>query len=313
MFKHTSGFMTGIKIPHLLSLSAVLILFLSLSASCQTDSLQVKIELKSSVNRSEVPFNQKLTFEVEASWEGEQDRFSITPITPPECENFEIVGSSSLNETKIEEGETKSLKIFRFTLKPTQTGAGRIGSIELSYVDNLTQDSSSLSTQPIDVQITPAVEKRGPKYRNILIGVIFLVLIYVIWSARKKTRRIEITREKEAERILPEKESLEEKTLKKLDVISEGVQKGRPESFSSDVYKLLTDYLKAKYQIVTSGKTTNDIIRSLSNLDMSSERISLLKRILSACDLVKFAGEKMEKEKREEITSQTREFLEQNR
>ena len=305
-------FSFGAKIKMLALLAVVFFTFPS-PADSQIDSLQTKIELKSSVDRPEVPLNQKLTFEVEAGWQGEQDRFSITPITPPECENFEIVGSSSLNETKMEEGKTKSLKIFRFTLKPIQTGAGRIGSIELNYVDNLTQDSSSLSTQPINVQITPSVEKKGPNYKTILIIVILLVSIYVIYSARRKTKRVEVTEEKEIEKPSFEEKSLEEKTLKKLDVISEGVQKGRLESFCSDVYKLLTGYLETKYQIVTSGKTTNDIIRSLSNLDISSERISLLKRILSACDLVKFAGEKFEKKKCEGITSQTKEFLEQNR
>jgi len=310
---HNLGFAPKIKAIHILSLSAVLIFSLSLSANCQTDSIHAKIELKSWVDRSEVPFNQKLSFTVEASWEGEQDRFSITPVGPPLCENFEILGTSSLNETKTEEGKTKSLKIFRFTLEPTQAGAGRIGSVQLSYIDNLTQDSSSLSTQPINVQITPPVEKKGPKYRNILIAVILLVLIYVIYSARRKAKRIEITKEKETEKLSPEEESLEEATLKKLDTISEQVQKGRLEGFSSDVYKLLTGYLEAKYQIVTSGKTTGDIINSLSNLDMSPERISLLKEILSACDLVKFAGEKMEKEKCDDITNQVRKFVEQNR
>jgi len=157
------------------------------------------------------------------------------------------------------------------------------------------------------------VEKKGPKYRNILIAVILLVLIYVIYSARRKAKRIEITKEKETEKLSPEEESLEEATFKKLDSISEEVKKGRLVDFSSDVYKLLTGYLEAKYQIVTSGKTTNDIISSLSNLDLLPEKVALLKEILSACDLVKFAGEKMEKEKCDDIINQVRKFLEQNR
>ncbi len=313
MGKYTSGFITGIKILHLLLLSAIVAFLFPLPATCQTDSIQAKIELKAWVDRPEVPFNQKLTFTVETSWEGEQDRFSVTPVEPPECENLEILGTSSLNETKTEEGKTKSLKIFRFTLKPIQTKAGRIGSIELSYVDNLTQDSSSLSTQPINVQITPPIEKKGPKYTTVLIIVIFFVLIYVIYSARRKARRIEITKEKEMEKSLAKEESLEDKTLKKLEAIYQRVQKEELDDFSADVYKLLTGHLEAKYQIVTSGKTTNDIISSLSNLNLSPERISLLKEILSACDLVKFAGEKFEKKRCEEMTKQVREFLEQNR
>jgi hypothetical protein len=297
----------------LIIFSLLLIGFHPWLGNCQTDSLNAKIELKSSVDRSTVLLSEKLTFRIEASWEGEQSRFSITPVIPPECENLEILESSTLNESKIEQGKTKSLKAFRFILKPTQTGTGRIGSVQLDYIDNLTQDSSSLSTQPINLQITPAVQKTEPAYKIILAIAIFLILIYVIYSARRKTKRIELPKEKGIEEVELKQESPEEKTLNRLDEISEQVQKGRLDAFSSDVYKLLTDYLEAKYQIVTSGKTTNDIISSLSNLDLSSEKVSLLKDIFSTCDLVKFAGEQMEKERCEKIAIQVEKILEQNR
>ena len=304
----------AIGMMRILSLTAVLIFLLSLPATCQTDSVSVaaRIELKSSVDKSEVPFNRQALFTVEASWEGEQDRFSITPVGLPECENLEIVGSSSVNETRVEEAETVSLKTFRFSLKPTQTGTGKIGSVQLSYVDNATQDSSSLSTQPIDVQIIPPVERRAPATRTILIFVVAAVLIYVIYSARKKTRRIEIPKE-ETKTQVQEKESSEDKALKDLDEISRGVEQGNLETFSSDIYRLLTGYLEAKYQIVTSGKTTGDIVDSLSNLDMPSERVDLLTSLLAACDLIKYAKDRAEKEKCVEITRQAREFVEQNR
>ena len=313
MAKHNERITTLIRAILILSLSCVLVFFLSLTAYCQTDSIQTIIELKSSVDRSKVPFNQKLTFTVEASWEGEQNRFGITPVGFPECDNFEILGTSSLNQTKIEDGKTKSLKIFKFTLKPTQTGAGRIGSIKLSYVDNLTRDSSSLSTQPISVEIAPPVKEKRSWYKIVLIIVILMVLIYVIYSARRRSKGIDIAGEKEEEEPSVEEESLEDRTLKKLEAISESIQKEELDEFPPDVYKSITGYLEARYQIVTSGKTTNDIISSLSNLNLSPERISLLKEILSACDLVKFAGERMEKEKCEKILSQVRKFVEQNR
>jgi hypothetical protein len=296
-----------------LLLSLPLVFCLSLLGNCQTDSIKSKIELKASVDRSEVPLNEKLTFIVQASWEGEQRKFSITPVIPPECENFEIHESSTLNESKIEEGKTRSLKTFRFILKPTQAGAGRIGSVQLNYIDNTTQDSSSLSTQPISVKITPPVQEKGINYKIILAVAIILIFIYVIYSAKRRTKRIELPKEKEIEKVELKEESLEDKTLRRLDEISEQVQKDRLDDFPSDVYKLLTDYLEAKYQIVTSGKTTNDVVNSLSSLDLSSEKTSLLKEIFSTCDLVKFAGEKIEKGKCEMITHQVRKFLEQNR
>lgn len=296
---------------YFLTISSALIFFLSLTAFCQTDSTQGRIELKASVDQSQVPLNQKLTFTVEASWEGEQNRFSITPVVPPQCDNFEIFGSSSLNESKIEAGKSKSLKIFKFILKPTQTGAGRIGSVLVNYIDNLTQDSSSLSTQPINVKITPPVETSETSYKIILGIAIVLIFIYVIYSAKRKIKRIEITKEKGIE-VEQKQETLEEKTLKRLDEISEQVQKGELYGLPSGVYKLLTDYLEAKYQIATSGKTTNDIVSSLSSLELSSQKISLLKDVFTTCDLAKFAGEKMEKWKCEDMINKVRKFLEQN-
>lgn len=300
--------------PFLCALFSIALIFLLChSADCQSDSIQARIELKASVDRPEVPLNEKLTFTVQASWVGEQNRFSITPVIPPECENLEILGSSSLNESKIEEGKTKSLKTFNFVLKPVQTGKGRIGSVQVNYVDHSTQDSSSLSTQPISVQVTPSVRERGTSYKTALVIAIVAVLIYVVYTARRKTKRIQIPEDRAGTKLEPEEQSLEEKTLQKLDEIYQEVQPGRLETFPSLLHSLLTGYLESRHHVVTSGKTTNDIISSLSNLNLPAEKMTLLKEILSKCDLVKYAGERVEREKCEEMIDQTRKFLEQNR
>ncbi len=310
MMRRTRSSALGFTFSVLAPVFQLGLLLAASSAVCQIDSLQAEIELRSWVDRSEVPFNRELTFTVEASWEGDQDRFSITPVIPPECENFEIMGSSSLNQTRVEEGKSESVKVFRFTLKPTETGAGRIGSVELTYVDNATQDSSSLSTQPLSVQITGPVKEKGPKYRNMLIVVVAVVFVYVIYTAARKRKGIEVREEQKDDR-QPE-ESPEIKALRQLDGISGQLEKGDLGSFSTNLCRLLTDYLEAKYQVVTSGKTTGDIIGSLSTLEISPERVSILKEILSACDMAKFAGEQMELDKCRDMAGQAREFLEQN-
>lgn len=308
-----TGSMSTIRTLYLSLMSIVVTISVTLSANGQTQSVESKIELKSSVDRSEVPFNQRLTFTVEAGWEGEQGRFSITPVAPPECEKLEILGTSSLNETKIQEGVTRSLKIFKFTLRPTETGAGRIGSIELSYIDHVTQDSSSLATHPISVQVTAPVKEKGPKYQGVLLIVIGLVLAYVLYSATIKRRRVKMAAEEKPKEPASEEKSLEDGMLRKLDEIQKRIQKGELETFSSDAYRLLTDYLEAKYQIVTAGKTTDDIVSSLSTLDLSSESIAVVRKILSTCDLMKFAKDSLEREKCEQITASVRRYLEQNR
>jgi len=283
----------------------------SLPTFCQINTLPAKIELKSSVDRSAVPLNQEVTFTIQVSWEGEQSRFMITPVTPPQCENLEISGSSSLNESTMEEGKTKSLKTFQFVLKPMQTGTGRIGPVQVNYIDNVIQDSSSFSTQPVSVQITPAIKDSQSGYKIVLVIAIISILIYVIYSSRRKVRKIAIPREQGLEQEEQQPETPEEKVIKNLNEISEQLQQGRSDDFSRDIYRLLTGYLEAKYQIVTSGKTTNDIISSLSNLDLSPEKVTRLKEILSTCDLIKFAKEGLEKGRYEQMVEQVRKFLEQ--
>jgi hypothetical protein len=274
-------------------------------------TMETKIQLEARVDRPDLPLNEKLTLTVEASWDGEQGRFKITPITPPECENFEILGSSSVNEAKMVEGKTKSTKTFEFILKPTQTGSGRIGSVLFSYVDNVTGDSSSLSTQPISVKINPAIEKKTPDYKIFLIIAIVLIFIYVVYSAKRKTKRIKISDQTKEEDKIPEK-TLEEKTLENLSFLSPLISEGKTDEFSSKVYRLITNYLEEKYHIFTTGKTTQDIMESLSTLNLREGQVAWLKDILSTCDLAKFAKEMVEKEKCEETFSKVKKFLEQN-
>ena len=299
------------RIIHLFLICSALLIIFCPPAFCQVSTLPAKIELKSSVDRSTVPLNEKLNFTIQVSWEGEQSRFMITPVAPPQCDNLEVSGSSSVNESKTEEGKTKSLKTFQFVLKPLQTGTGRIGPVEIKYIDNVTQDSSSLSTQPVSVQITPATKRSQSGYKIVLVIAIVLILIYVIYSSRRKVRKIAIPEKKEAEPTEQKPETPEEKTLKRLSEISEQLQQGRGDDFSKDIYRLLTGYLETKYHIVTSGKTTNDIISSLANLDLPPEKINRLKEILSTCDMIKFAKEGLEKERLEQIAEEVGKFLEQ--
>lgn len=309
----------NMKFYLIIFLSLVLVLSSFSWANSQLDSvygeqsrtMETKIKLEAWVDRPELPFNEKLILTVQASWDGKQDRFKITPIAPPECENFEILGSSSVNESKMVEGKTKSTKTFEFILKPTETGTGRIGSVLLSYVDNVTEDSSSLSTQPISVKMNPPIEKKAPNYKIFLIIAIVLILIYVIYSAKRKTKRIKITDQTKEEVKITEK-TIEEKTLETLYVLSPLISEGKVDEFSSKVYKLITNYLEERYHIFTTGKTTNDIIDSLSPLNLSEEQITLLKDIMSTCDLIKFAKEMVEKERCEEIFNKVKKLLEQN-
>jgi hypothetical protein len=293
----------------LLILLGIIFLNPSLSETFAFDTSSSKIELKAWADRLEIGSDEELVFTVQAIWEGELDRFQIQPIRPPECKLLEILGSSSVNETKVIEGKSKTFKTFNFILKPAQQGEGEVGSVEFGYIDPITQDTSIMSTQPILVQIGPPIKKEsgyGVIYLVLVLVIFFTTLTYLVIRKREKESKEEdIKTEEKVEKPLEEEISAQLSSLEPL-LINEEM-----EEFFSKVQRLTAEYLERKYHILTSGKTTPEIIKSLSNLSIEGEKTKLLESILKRCDLVKFAKEKVKKEDAEEVMHNFKTILEQ--
>ncbi len=281
----------------------------SSSQGFPSDTASSKIELKAWADKLKMGFDEDLIFTVQAVWDGELDRFKTAPIRPPECKLLEIMGSSSVNETKIIEGKSKAFKTFNFILKPNKQGHGVIGTVAFVYIEPITQDTSWLSTQPITIEIGPPLRKGGGD------AVIYLVLFLVIFFTSMTyfvIRKREKQRKKEEIKIEPEAEkSLEEETLQKLCSLEALLRDEKIEEFFSEIYRLITKYLESKYHIITSGKTSSEIMASLSGQNIQEKRMELLESILKRCDLVKFAKEKVKMDDGEKVLESFRKILEQ--
>lgn len=298
----------GLKI-FLISLGVIL-LSSSFSQVFSRDTSSSKIELKAWTDKLQIGSDEGLVFTVQATWEGELDRFEIEPIRPPECKLFEISGSSSVNETKIIQEKSKTFKTFSFVLRPTQQGQGQVGSVEFTYVDPMSQDTSRLYTQPIVIQVGPPVKKEGGDaviYLVLILVIFFTTLTYLVMRKREKEARKQKIKTEEKVRM-----SLKDETSEKFSSLQTLVEGGETEEFFSRVYGTLTRHLEEKYHIVTAGKTTAGIMSSLSGLSIEEERIKLLESVLKRCDLVKFAKEKIEKDDKEGVLEDLKTILEQS-
>ena len=293
----------------------LLILGIVLAGSIAADALfsdraSSSIELSAWADRLEIGSDQDLVFTIQAVWEGELDRFEIAPVRPPECKLLEISGSSSVNETKMIEGKTKTFKTFNFFLKPVEQGQGEVGSVEFIYLDPVIHDTSSLFTQSIVVQIGPPVKKEDGDaviYLVLILLVLFSSLTYLVIRKREKeTREQKIKTEEKVEM------SLEQDTSEKLSELEPLLIGEEMEQFFAQIYRLITRYVQRKYHIITTGKTTSEIIASLSHLSIGEERIRLLETILKRCDVVKFAKGKMEKAEGQKVLEDFQTILEQS-
>jgi hypothetical protein len=299
---------SGLKI-FVVSLGVIL-LSLSFSQVLSRDTSSSKIELKAWTDKLQIGSDEDLVFTVQAIWEGELDRFEIEPIRPPECKLLEISGSSSVNETKIVQGKSKTFKTFSFVLRPTQQGRGQVASVEFTYVDPITQDTSRLYTQPIVIQVGPPVKKEGGDaviYLVLILVIFFTTLTYLVMRKREREAKEQKIKKEEDVRMSPKDETSEK--LSSLQALLEG---GETEEFFSRVHRMLTRHLEEKYHIVTTGKTTAGIMSSLSHLSIEEESIKLLESVLKRCDLVKFAKEKIEKDDKKTALEELKTILEQS-
>ena len=280
------------------------------SETLAEDTTSTKIELKSWADKLEMGADEQLIFTVQAVWMGELDRFNVLPIRPPECKLFEILGSSSINETKIIQGKSKTFKTFNFILEPNKQGQGEIGNVEFGYVDPMIQDTSWLSTQPLAVQIGPPVKKGSNDaviYLVLILLIFFTTLTYFVIRKREKESKAEEPKTEE-----PVEISLEEKMMVKLSSLESFLDKQKVEEFFSKIQSLLTGYLEEKYHIITTGKTTPEIMNSLSSSGIEEKRLGLLEEILKICDLVKFAKEPVKIEEGEKVLENFKSILEQS-
>jgi hypothetical protein len=289
----------------------VIIFFCFGNLFAQTDSLKSEIKIEASADKLRLPLNDSLNFTVLVSWEGENNRFLLFPLKPPECTLFEVQGSSTTVETKKEEGKPKTYKKYIFVLKPTKEGRGLIGSVSLSYIDAITQDSSSISTPEIKVQINPA--KKSFKLSLPVIAVIssIILLIFLIFFgvyAKKSFERKAKEKLKEVEK----PKSLEKRFKEKLDSLSELLTKGENGKFLDEFYKLALSYLEEKYQVYLKGKTKNELSAVLGNLNLEEKQRDFYLELFSRSELAKFSGKIIEADESLSFREKFALILEQN-
>ncbi len=278
----------------------------AVDVSSDQDTLLSIIEISASVDKSETPLNEKLTYTVELSWEGEQERYKVEMAKALPLENLELTGSVSINQKKLIERKVKSFKTYKFFLKPLHKGEGKIDEVEFKYVDTQTNDTLSLFTQPVTVKIAPPVlkeEKNPLPYLIIILVLFFLIITFFVLRRREKEENKEGEDKKE--------KSLEEKAKSDLSSLRDFLDKKEIDAFFQNLHLILTNYIEHKYRIYVKGKSSNNIFNSLLNLDLDKTKLALFKEILTKCDLYKYADFKFTKKDFEELLKLFEKILEQ--
>jgi hypothetical protein len=274
-------------------------------------SQEAAIELTASVDTGEFPQNGTATLTITLRWLGPQEAFEIEPLSPPSVDNLRIVSSSSSVETRIEEGEEVTHRVYRFVLRGESQGAATVGRLEVGYRRAQTGERSFLETQPIQLQVAPPKAKREFSFRTLLLIVAALafaaLLFTIIRSLVKKPGGASV--------VTPEASppTLEERLLEEVGKLQDESPKLTPDDFYSKVRTIALDYLQERHGVNGRSLTTGDLLTRLEQEELPPDLADGLRKVLLTCDHIRFGSGESSSEERGEILSLLRQIMEPER
>lgn len=248
---------------------------------CPGESLRAEPELKVQLEPvQKVKEGGVAHFTLHASWPtSEADyRFILPEIN---LEGLVLEDRAEASETIQKEGETWQKKTFRFTLKGSRAGKGRISGFRLTYVDPVTQKAGHFDVAARDIQILP--DRTGLIRVTMAIGGIFLTGIGVRSLFVIRTRR---KREK-ASVPLPPLEEYFASEFSQLENLARNGAFGHNDIFRAG--KLFRNYLIEKHTLVVPGSPTTAELLARLKESLSVDEWKVLKRILESLDEYRYA------------------------
>lgn len=298
--------------------SLLILLFVSNSSFSQAqDSLATKqeshggkITAEVTVDRNEVPQNQRVTFTIRISWQGDLDRYEIGTLEKPILNNLEILSTSSSNWVGETEGIKRATKTFDFLLRPMELGMAYIDAMIIEYRDSQYDEKHSLVTNRLEVKVVdPILESDNTLWfvSGAALLVIALVAMGGVSFLKRKKAKVAELRKQELAAIPVEVVFLSELN-EKIDLKS-----ADPVASFSELSKLLKRYLSEKYQIAALETTSREIRDGLNRVGVSEKLLEQTDEVLKSCDIAKFSGGDVERATLERCFTLVEDILSRNK
>lgn len=219
-------------------------------------------------------------------------------------------------------------KIFKKALAPLKAGTYNIPPIEISYFDNSTKQYKVAKSNPFVITVEPSSEKEelvvvqqqtigtnkkdvkilgkdildihtslsSLKSENITsfsITLYFILFLFPIGGYLFSYNIVKKQRLLKTDPSYARSIKAFESATKKLEDIRVIIAEGKKEEATSNLSKLLKDYIGDKFN-VTGGALTSDEIESILKREeiLNEEMIVKVKKILETCEMIQFASSK---------------------
>jgi len=260
-----------------LSLAVTALFFTALSgAACATN-----ISIAAEISRASIAFEEKDTLIVSLTWDGNPFQYQIDDFPIPAMEKFKILGSSSQVASRPDParpGGEVTVRTFRYILEPTDFGTGVIDPLNLTAINRTTNDKQELKTGRLTVEIAkprPVRKSSSPITMVVIsVGIVFVLgaAVFVVLQKRAARRRQAANE--------PEEKSYVEALS---DVKKETVADGK--LFYSRLYRLLLQYMEKERNLPVSGKTGEEILALVGQMEDGQAKTALNKWLTRALEV----------------------------
>lgn len=260
------------------------------TTSSATTTDQREINLASNVEQASYPLNKDIVLTITLSWTGQEDRYRLDRIEPPEMENLLILGSETGAVKEIFEQEISYRRTTTYRLRAEKTGRASAGPATAYYKEGDQEQLQLIASGRIEMEITDAKYSFFEQEKNIRI-VIFIAALLVLGLILLAIRHLLVKREAKKPEIVV---TVEESPTGLFEADLAGAEKllkaGDYGKLNAAVAEAVSHLATRTYKLAQRTETTTDLLIRLASADAPDDLVRQLGQLLESCDYTRFSG-----------------------
>jgi len=240
---------------------AALILFFLLVGQLQIVAAD-EISLSSSLDKSDIAFEDSITLKVEIEWPGDLRNYTFELLPLPETSNLKVIGTSSTIASQEKNRTEVTVRTFKYNFRPTLAGVGKIEPIDVKYISWPDSIPGFLTTQAYQILIAEPLPPPEPFSLKpliiIIVGAVIIIGVVLFILLGRKKKEVVVVR------------SAEEEFIDGLAIIKKESQ-GDRKVFFTRLYKVLVEYIERKYSIKVAGLSSAVMLGQLETKNLFPE------------------------------------------
>ncbi len=245
-------------------------------------SVCLAVSVSQSLDRTEIPFEEAVHLRIEISWPGAPTAYLFQKALRINADRLKVASLSSTVTSSGAGADETTTKVLDYTLRPTAPGLATIDATTIEYLVWPDSVAGELITDPMTVTVAEPVPVKETGGDGPSTGLVVIIVVLVLAAAGVVVFILRRRRPREVSRT-PGELFLDNLARLKLEAGSD------LKAFQTGLYKLLAEYLSARYAIDIEGKSAETVLGELEQAGMSLQAREKIGGWLTRAEKEKYA------------------------